>query len=398
MGKVTLDTLSRLRYELTVVPVNDGEILLHDNRIVIPKDLQMRVIELAHEGHSGIVRTKQLLREKVYFAGIDKLVEKVCKACIPCLASTPKTVYEPLKMSELPSQVWENLSVDFTGPFTGGYYLMVVIDEYSRFPVVEHLTSLTSKTVIPLLDKIFSTMGIPTVLKSDNGPPFNSEEFRKFADTLGFKHRKITPLWPRANAESERFMKTIGKAIRAANTEHRSWKQEIHTFLRNYRATPHATTGQSPGKLMFGRNFNVKIPQFQTAKPPEDRKLRETDKKKKGKMKQNFEERHYVKPSNFKIGESVLVKQEKKDKLTTPFNPTPLTVKTKKGTMITASDGHKEITRNASHFKKVTPLSDTEIDEILDSQNNEDPTTSFEPRRSGRIRNRPKYLNDYVCG
>jgi hypothetical protein len=37
----TLDTFSRLEYELTVVPVSHGEILLHDNRIVIPKDLQM---------------------------------------------------------------------------------------------------------------------------------------------------------------------------------------------------------------------------------------------------------------------------------------------------------------------------------------------------------------------
>ena len=63
----TLDTFSRLKYELTVVPVNQGEILLHDKRIVIPKNLQMRVIDIAHEGHQGIVRTKQLLREKIYF-------------------------------------------------------------------------------------------------------------------------------------------------------------------------------------------------------------------------------------------------------------------------------------------------------------------------------------------
>jgi hypothetical protein len=97
-----LNTFSKLRYELTLVPVNDS-----DNRIVIPKDLQMRVIDLAHEGHQGIVRTKQLLREKVYFPGIDKLVEKTCKSCIPCLASTPKSTFEPLQMSELPSNVWE---------------------------------------------------------------------------------------------------------------------------------------------------------------------------------------------------------------------------------------------------------------------------------------------------
>ncbi|CAC5394863.1 unnamed protein product [Mytilus coruscus] len=190
----TLDTFSRLRYELTVVPVNDSEIILHDNRIVIPKDLQMRVIDLAHEGHQGIIRTKQLLREKVYFPGIDKLVEQTCKSCIPCLASTPKNVFEQLQMSEIPNNVWENLSMDFCGPFPNGYYVMVVIDEYSRYPVTETLTKLTAKSEMPLLDKTFSIFGIPKVLKTDNGPPFNSQEFRNFADNMGFKHRKITLL------------------------------------------------------------------------------------------------------------------------------------------------------------------------------------------------------------
>jgi transposase InsO family protein len=160
-------------------------------------------------------------------------------------------------MSELPSNVWGKLSNDFCGPFPSGYYLMVIIDEYSRYPVVESLTSLTAKSVIPLLVKTFSIFGIPKELISDNGPPFNSQEFRKFADNMGFKHRKLTPLWPRANAESERFMKTIRKAIRAAHTEHRSWKQKIHTCLRNYRATPHATTDMSPGEILFGKKSNT---------------------------------------------------------------------------------------------------------------------------------------------
>ena len=132
-----LNTFTKLRYELALVPVNDSEILLHDNRIVIPKDLHMRVIDLAHEGHQRRVRTQQPLREKVYFPGIDKLVEKTCKSCIPCPTSTPKSTFKPLQMSELPSNVWEKLSNDFCGPFPRGYYLMVIIDEYSRYPVVE---------------------------------------------------------------------------------------------------------------------------------------------------------------------------------------------------------------------------------------------------------------------
>lgn len=58
-------------------------------------------------------------------------------------------------MSEIPNNVWENLSMGFCGPFPNGYYVMVILDEYSRYPVIETLTSLTAKSVIPLLDQNF---------------------------------------------------------------------------------------------------------------------------------------------------------------------------------------------------------------------------------------------------
>jgi hypothetical protein len=44
----TLNTFSRLEYELTVVPVSHGEILLHDNRIVIRSKFQLRDIWSIH--------------------------------------------------------------------------------------------------------------------------------------------------------------------------------------------------------------------------------------------------------------------------------------------------------------------------------------------------------------
>ena len=75
-----MNTFSRLRNELTVVNVKNGKVVLCNNRIVIPKSLQLKIVLLAHEGHQGIVKTKQLLREKVWFVGIDKQVEELCKS------------------------------------------------------------------------------------------------------------------------------------------------------------------------------------------------------------------------------------------------------------------------------------------------------------------------------
>ena len=53
-----------------------------------------------------------------------------------------------------------------------------------------------------------SAYGIPQVVKFDNAPPpFNGSEFEQFAKYLCFKHRKVSPLWPKANGEVERFIK-----------------------------------------------------------------------------------------------------------------------------------------------------------------------------------------------
>ena len=137
-------------------------------------------------------------------------------------------------MTPLPNAHKKTLAMDFLGPRPSGEYLMVVIDEYSRFPEVETVTSTSARSTIPKLDAIFVRQGIPDVLKSDNGPPFNGMEFKNFAEHLGFHHRKITPLWPRANGEVERFMKTLEKCVRTATVRHKNWKQGLHKFLLQY--------------------------------------------------------------------------------------------------------------------------------------------------------------------
>ena len=117
--------------------------------------------------------------------------------------------------------------------------MLVVIDDYSRFPEVEVTTTTSARATLPKLDRIFATHGIPEVIRSDNGPPFQSKEFADYATYMGFIHRRVTPLWPEANGEVENFMKPLKKICRTAQLEGRPWKKELYTFLRNYRATPH---------------------------------------------------------------------------------------------------------------------------------------------------------------
>ena len=58
----------------------DG-LILRGNCIVIPESLQSEIIDLAHVGHQGISKTKALIRSRVWFSGIDRLVEDKIKTC-----------------------------------------------------------------------------------------------------------------------------------------------------------------------------------------------------------------------------------------------------------------------------------------------------------------------------
>ncbi|XP_028416022.1 uncharacterized protein K02A2.6-like [Dendronephthya gigantea] len=198
-----LTPFNKVKFELTVA--TDSDIILRGTRVVLPKCLQLRAVKLAHESHQGIVKTKQLLREKVWYPGIDKDVKTEIDDCIPCQATSQNVTPEPLQMTTLPTAPWSQVSTDFCGPFPSGDYLLVVIDDYSRYPEVEVLRSTSAEATIPKLDRIFATHGIPDVMKSDNGPPFSGHEFAKYAKEKGFQHRRITPLWPAANGEAERF-------------------------------------------------------------------------------------------------------------------------------------------------------------------------------------------------
>ena len=59
-------------------------IVLRGNRIVVPKVLRGRAVDLAHVGHQGMVKTKRLIREKVWFPGVDKMVKEKVDSCLPC--------------------------------------------------------------------------------------------------------------------------------------------------------------------------------------------------------------------------------------------------------------------------------------------------------------------------
>lgn len=140
---------------------------------------------------------------------------------------------------------------------------------------------------------------------------------------------------------------------------------ELNKFVRNYRGTPHTSTGISPSMLMFNRDQTTRLPTMQGEEQSESlEKARVTDAASKAKAKVYVDKRKSAKHTVFKVGDKVVVKQKMTNKWMSKFTPRALKVTAVKGTMITAeSSSGWSTTRNQSFFKHVTWSMDEEDDE-----------------------------------
>lgn len=79
-----MESLSHVRAELTEDTIG---CLMRGHRLVIPSTLTARVVQLAHLGHQGMVKTKSRLRTKVWFPLMDEMVEAAVRGCSWCLVT-----------------------------------------------------------------------------------------------------------------------------------------------------------------------------------------------------------------------------------------------------------------------------------------------------------------------
>jgi transposase InsO family protein len=359
-GRVELPKqLNEFKHVFDEISSTTDGILLRGMRTIIPASLRHQAVELAHGGHQGIVKTKALIRSRIWFPGIDRLVEDKVQRCQLCQANGTKQSFEPLKPSRMPRGPWEEFAGDFFGPLGDGTYLFVNFDAYSRNVFVNSIPSVAEHHVLPVLEDLFSVYGTPIEYKSDNGSPFQSYKFANFASRMGFKHRLISPLWPRANAEVERFMRNLGTALRTARMTGRPRHDVIRDFLKVYRETPHSTTKVAPNMLMFGFSRTSGLPELELGvhmDVHEQRKLFhemavQQDALAKKRMEAEYNARMHVKESKIRVGDLVLLKQKRVNKSTSSLDPEPFVVLSKRGSMVTAARNGFHRTRNSSFFK-----------------------------------------------
>lgn len=142
---------------------------------------------MLHESHVGIVRMKAIARRYVWWLGMDRNIEKMVKACEECQAVNSTPAKAPVHPWVWPAKPWQRIHIDYAGPFQGRIFLLIV-NAHSTWPEVRELGSTTSDKTIDVLRQLFSVLGLPELLVSDNRLQFASDEFTIFLRQNGVKH------------------------------------------------------------------------------------------------------------------------------------------------------------------------------------------------------------------
>ena len=128
----------------------------------------------------------------------------------------------------------------------------------------------------------------------------------------------------------------------------------IHTSIVEKK--DHGTTGVSPAEMLFNRKLQTKLPRVSPGlnESKEMRQIRESHDNKKLQQKQYFDKARKAKPKSIKVGNEVLIQQEKST-TKPPFDPKPYTVTAVKGNKIYSTRSDATRVRDKNQVKKVTP-------------------------------------------
>ncbi|PIO53247.1 integrase core domain protein, partial [Teladorsagia circumcincta] len=214
----------------------DGCLMMAE-RVVIPEELQVKVLKELHVGHPGIVRMKKIARSYVYWPNLDKDCEEIVRSCSRCQEYAKNPIKAPLEAWSTPTGVWQRIHVDFAGPVCGLFY-MVVVDAFSKWPEIIEMTSISASQTVKELKKMFARYGIPQTIVSDNGTQFTSEQFKRMCEEGGITHVRTAPYHPQSKGQAERFVDTLKRGIKKLEGEEKPSEETLNVILQAYRSTP----------------------------------------------------------------------------------------------------------------------------------------------------------------
>lgn len=153
---------------------------------------------------------------------------------------------------------FERINIDFKGPIpskTRNFYILTIIDEFSRFPFAYACHDMSATRVVNCLKNLFCLFGVPAFVHSDRGASFMSKEVKNFLNENGVATSRTTPYNPQGNGQVERFngtlWKTINLALKTRGLKTEDWEVVLQESLHAIRSLLCTATNCTPHERFF---------------------------------------------------------------------------------------------------------------------------------------------------
>ena len=306
-----------------------GKLFIKNNnqwKKVIQSPDHEEIIRSNHQGvaagHLGNKITSKKIKERYWWPGINKMVEKFISTCDNCQRekkpAKAKDIY-PI-IAQRPFQI---IGIDHVGPLhetkEGYQHLIIAQDYFTKWPIVRPTKTTNMEEALDFLwENICTQYGIPEQVITDQGTAYTSEKWKRTVQKWGINHTPTTAANPQANGQVERFNQTLVKMLRKKlGVRKDKWAMHLPAVLMDYRASVQATTECTPSELLYG--YRMRLPIEATHPIPSDELLDQPIER----MKQ-LEELHHKRIEKAELirqkQERVKQQQEAKKGLATPFN------------------------------------------------------------------------------
>ncbi len=174
------------------------------------------------------------------------------------------------RKTSAPHQMWATDASYFRVTGWGYYYMVTVMDDYSRsilawklqvdmtsgslIQVVQLAVDVTGMTEVPLEDR--------TRLLSDNGSGYVSRAFRDYLGLVGIRHIRAAPYHPQTNGKLERYHQSIKQEVNQVPYEvPGDLEVAIAGFVDyyNHRRYHKALSNVTPDDVLNGRREGILI-------------------------------------------------------------------------------------------------------------------------------------------
>ena len=159
-------------------------------RLLIPSTLRRKVLEQIHDGHLGIEKCMLKARDSVFWPDISNDIHETVEKCGICQASSRAA--KPVgNVSDVLPHARHTLGTDLF--YWNKIDYLVIGDYFSKYLIVRRLPNSSTHIVIKELGLVFTELGRPFILRSDNGPCYSFREFHNFPSFYQVDHITSSP-------------------------------------------------------------------------------------------------------------------------------------------------------------------------------------------------------------